>query len=141
MEREQCRQRRDRELAEEREIQLARSRDYITKDDVSNKIATQQSAKPENDYNHDDVTNELPLFDDPLIIRKISQFCNEMMASAFNQCSVCLKNFPFSSSSDGIHSFVIYSHLILLSLLISIVITIYCSQNNNNYIYCNHHHH
>ena len=105
--REQYRARTDRETPEETEIKLASRRQYdrrrytaLTLDQqrnsrcsTSQQLPTTQPSTPEPSNDPDD-TNLLPSFEDPSIITKISQYHDELMSLAFDQCTVCLKNFP-----------------------------------------------
>jgi len=51
---------------------------------------TQQPPQLANDHSH----HTIPSFDDPSIIRKVSEYHNDLMSLTFNQCDVCLENFP-----------------------------------------------
>ena len=51
---------------------------------------TQQPPQLANDHSH----HTIPSFDDLSIIKKVSEYHNDLMSLTFNQCNVCLENFP-----------------------------------------------
>ena len=100
--REQYRARRDRETSEERQQRLARRREYdlyqrrrrhqsqATEMQQPQPTYTQQPPQLADDHSH----RTIPSFDDPSVIRKVSEYHNDLMSLTFNQCDVCLENFP-----------------------------------------------
>ena len=113
--REQYRARRDRESEEERHARLERCREYErrryaamnteqrrnltqrrrerTQRDHQIPVAseTQQSEElVDNQYR----SNEIPAFDHPSIIRKVTEFHSSLMTLTSVKCTVCLENFP-----------------------------------------------
>jgi len=111
--REQYRARRDRETSEDRRQRLVRHREYDgprysalsiderrdlyqrrrrqqsqdTEMQQPQATDTQQTPQLTNDLSH----HIIPPFDDPSIIRKVSEYHNDLMSLTFNQC---LENFP-----------------------------------------------
>ena len=109
--REQYRARGDRETPEEKEIRLASCRRKTiccfntdqrrnSRCCTSQQLPTPQPSTPEPSNDPND-TNLLPSFDDPSIITKISQYHDELMSLAFNQCTICLENFPTLKLRDS----------------------------------------
>ena len=95
--RELYRQRRDREMPEEREVRLSRRRDYYrrrraalsTEEHVDRSELGQNSGR-----SADQGCVELPRFDHPDVTAKITEFHTYVDSLQSAKCEVCLEQFP-----------------------------------------------
>ena len=115
--REQYRARRNRESKEERQARLARRREYdrcryaamttehwrnltqrrrerATQGNCQISFASDPQQPGELVDNPQYHSGEVPLFDPPSIIYKVTEFHNSLMSLAAVKCTVCLENFP-----------------------------------------------
>ena len=93
---------REREMPEEREVRLAQRREYYrhwraalnTKEHESSLLLERRRAYSTNSRSVDQGCVELPKFDHPDLIAKITEFHMQMDSLQSAKCEVCLEQFP-----------------------------------------------
>ena len=124
--REQYRARRDRESEEERQARLARRREYerrryaaMTTEQRRNLTQRRRERASQRDRQISFASDtlqpagelvdnqyrscEVPSFDHPSVVHKITEFHNSLMSLTPVKCTVCLENFPtLKINNDGI---------------------------------------
>ena len=95
--RERYRIARERETPEQREERLRRNREYMRRRRAAMTPEQRQTERRRN--SHQDSTRlptreEPPSFDDPGVVRKMTEFHNDLLGLQASRCTVCVERFP-----------------------------------------------
>ena len=84
----------------ERALQSNRSEHQPTDNHATNEDSPPMQASQT--VHHSMTQNELPSFDKPSVISKITQFHDDLMSLTFNKCCICKENFPSLKLNAGL---------------------------------------